>query len=203
MGSPKKNENKGFFGAITSSFSIFGSAMSRSVNGSVSIEFYITVMFVCVYKPWRWSFCVVNRCDLLFVFFGFKGWSLWIMICCVIESLSAITILILQVCSFLLNFILETWIILLLFLHKSINKSNMEIFWLSIHFMRNHVGYCWWLFDTFRFRLPSNEEVEVINPEGGKEDAEEEAQRGRWKDEVTNRMIQVSWYFSLNSSVFL
>lgn len=28
------------------------------------------------------------------------------------------------------------------------------------------------------------EGMEVINPEGGKEDAEEEAQRGRWKDEV-------------------
>jgi len=26
--------------------------------------------------------------------------------------------------------------------------------------------------------------VEVINPEGGKEDAEEEAERGRWKQEV-------------------
>lgn len=26
--------------------------------------------------------------------------------------------------------------------------------------------------------------MQVINPEGGKEDAEEEAQRGRWKDEV-------------------
>lgn len=35
----------------------------------------------------------------------------------------------------------------------------------------------------------SYEGVEVINPEGGKEDAEEEAQRGRWKDEVTNRLI--------------
>lgn len=38
----------------------------------------------------------------------------------------------------------------------------------------------------FRFRLQGNEGVEVINPEGGKEDAEEEAQKGRWKDEVTN-----------------
>lgn len=28
------------------------------------------------------------------------------------------------------------------------------------------------------------EGVEVINPEGGKDDAEEEAQRGRWKQEV-------------------
>lgn len=37
----------------------------------------------------------------------------------------------------------------------------------------------------FLFRL-QNEGVEVINPEGGKEDAEEEAQKGRWKDEVTN-----------------
>ena len=34
------------------------------------------------------------------------------------------------------------------------------------------------------FRLLGYEGVEVINPEGGKEDAEEEAQRGRWKQEV-------------------
>ncbi|GFP82320.1 oxysterol-binding protein-related protein 3c [Phtheirospermum japonicum] len=33
-------------------------------------------------------------------------------------------------------------------------------------------------------RMLGYEGVEVINPEGGKEDAEEEAQRGRWKDEV-------------------
>lgn len=33
-------------------------------------------------------------------------------------------------------------------------------------------------------RLLGYEGVEVINPEGGKEDAEEEAQRGRWKQEV-------------------
>jgi hypothetical protein len=68
MGSPKKNENKGFFAAMTSGFSMFGTAVSRSVNG-----------------------------------------------------------------------------------------------------------------------VQGNEGVEVINPEGGKEDAEEEAQKGRWKDEVTNR----------------
>lgn len=41
------------------------------------------------------------------------------------------------------------------------------------------------MLDKFYFRLLSYEGVEVINPEGGKEDAEEEAQRGRWKDEVT------------------
>ncbi|KAM1115572.1 hypothetical protein TB2_006099 [Malus domestica] len=37
------------------------------------------------------------------------------------------------------------------------------------------------------------EGVEVINPEGGKEDAEEEAQRGRWKQEERDsywRMMQ-------------
>jgi hypothetical protein len=39
----------------------------------------------------------------------------------------------------------------------------------------------------FIFSVQGNEGVEVINPEGGKEDAEEEAQKGRWKDEVTNR----------------
>lgn len=37
---------------------------------------------------------------------------------------------------------------------------------------------------TFGSRLLGYEGVEVINPEGGKEDAEEEAQRGRWKQEV-------------------
>lgn len=31
--------------------------------------------------------------------------------------------------------------------------------------------------------------MEVINPEGGKEDAEEEAQRGRWKQEVGSLVI--------------
>lgn len=33
-------------------------------------------------------------------------------------------------------------------------------------------------------RMLGYEGLEVINPEGGKEDAEEEAQRGRWKQEV-------------------
>lgn len=36
----------------------------------------------------------------------------------------------------------------------------------------------------FALRFLGYEGVEVINPEGGKEDAEEEAQRGRWKQEV-------------------
>lgn len=34
-------------------------------------------------------------------------------------------------------------------------------------------------------RLLGYEGVEVINPEGGKDDAEEEAVRGRWKQEVS------------------
>lgn len=34
------------------------------------------------------------------------------------------------------------------------------------------------------FCFVSRLSVEVINPEGGKEDSEEEAQRGRWKQEV-------------------
>lgn len=33
MGSPKKNENKGFFAAMTSGLSMFGNAMHRSING--------------------------------------------------------------------------------------------------------------------------------------------------------------------------
>lgn len=36
----------------------------------------------------------------------------------------------------------------------------------------------------FILRFLGYEGVEVINPEGGKEDAEEEAQKGRWKQEV-------------------
>lgn len=48
------------------------------------------------------------------------------------------------------------------------------------------------------FRLLAYEGVEVINPDGGKEDAEEEAQRGRWKDEVYYYL-----YFSLSFSVLL
>lgn len=37
---------------------------------------------------------------------------------------------------------------------------------------------------SFDSRFLGYEGVEVINPEGGKEDAEEEAHRGRWKPEV-------------------
>lgn len=38
--------------------------------------------------------------------------------------------------------------------------------------------------DCCSFRLLGYEGLEVINPEGGTEDAEAEAQRGRWKQEV-------------------
>ncbi|KAG4955592.1 hypothetical protein JHK85_041972 [Glycine max] len=38
MGSPKKNENKGFFAAMTSGISMFSSAMHRSVNGLLGYE---------------------------------------------------------------------------------------------------------------------------------------------------------------------
>lgn len=34
------------------------------------------------------------------------------------------------------------------------------------------------------FRMLDYEGLEVINPEGSTDDAEEEAQRGRWKQEV-------------------
>ena len=34
-------------------------------------------------------------------------------------------------------------------------------------------------------RMLGYEGMDVINPEGGKDDAEEEAQRGRWKQEVS------------------
>ncbi|KAE8732397.1 Oxysterol-binding protein-related protein 3C [Hibiscus syriacus] len=38
MGSPKKDENKGFFAAMTSGLSLFGNAMHRSVNGLLGYE---------------------------------------------------------------------------------------------------------------------------------------------------------------------
>lgn len=34
------------------------------------------------------------------------------------------------------------------------------------------------------YRILGYEGLEVVNPEGGTEDAEEEAKRGRWKKEV-------------------
>ena len=54
-----------------------------------------------------------------------------------------------------------------------------------------------WYSTPFGSRLLGYEGVEVINPEGGKEDAEEEAQRGRWKQEVL-----VFFFFFLNSCLF-
>ncbi|KAG4961362.1 hypothetical protein JHK87_037995 [Glycine soja] len=85
MGSPEKNENKGFFATMTSGFSMFSSAMHRSVNGSELSTPY-----------WQ---DLLERVPSRICFPGMLG----------------------------------------------------------------HEG------------------VEVINPEGSKEDAEEEAQRGRWK----------------------
>ncbi|KAE8656806.1 Oxysterol-binding protein-related protein 3C [Hibiscus syriacus] len=38
MGSPKKDQNKGFFSAMTSGLSLFGNAMHRSVNGLLGYE---------------------------------------------------------------------------------------------------------------------------------------------------------------------
>ncbi|GMP42564.1 hypothetical protein CsSME_00012265 [Camellia sinensis var. sinensis] len=41
------------------------------------------------------------------------------------------------------------------------------------------------------------EGMEVINPEGGKDDAEEEAQRGRWKQETPDKMrelVELTFY---------
>lgn len=48
------------------------------------------------------------------------------------------------------------------------------------------------------------EGLEVINPEGGTEDAEEEAQRGRWKQEVqyffplSFHYADASFYFAIS-----
>ena len=57
---------------------------------------------------------------------------------------------------------------------------------------------------SFDSRLLGYEGVEVINPDGGKEDAEEEAQRGRWKPEVhilpvyfVNVIFAVPTFFSI------
>lgn len=47
------------------------------------------------------------------------------------------------------------------------------------------------------FRLLGYEGLEVINPEGGTEDAEAEAERGRWKKEVlllSHYDAQLSYY---------
>nr|GEZ77177.1 hypothetical protein [Tanacetum cinerariifolium] len=41
-------------------------------------------------------------------------------------------------------------------------------------------------------RLLGYEGLEVINPEGGTEDAEVEAQRGRWKQEVCYHFVYLS-----------
>lgn len=62
--------------------------------------------------------------------------------------------------------------------------------WLRVSFICLESGSFVLFFSFFfnffilAFRLLGYEGVEVINPEGGKEDAEEEAQRGRWKQEV-------------------
>lgn len=57
----------------------------------------------------------------------------------------------------------------------------------------------------FFFSLLGYEGLEVINPEGGTEDAEVEAQRGRWKQEVTISLLSPSfschtlfWYLSMS-----
>lgn len=41
----------------------------------------------------------------------------------------------------------------------------------------------------FAFSLMGYEGLEVINPEGSTEDAEEEAGRGRWKQEVYDSVL--------------
>lgn len=56
-------------------------------------------------------------------------------------------------------------------------------------------------YDLF-FRLLAYEGVEVINPDGGKEDAEEEAQRGRWKDEVYYLLLLLRFFFLFLISTF-
>lgn len=46
-------------------------------------------------------------------------------------------------------------------------------------------------------RMLGYEGMEVINPEGGKDDAEEEAARGRWKQEVSCLSLFLLWLLSL------
>lgn len=48
-------------------------------------------------------------------------------------------------------------------------------------------------------RLLGYENLEVVNPEGGKDDAEEEAHRGRWKQEVC---VSIFLSFSARSAIF-
>lgn len=45
------------------------------------------------------------------------------------------------------------------------------------------------MFASNSSRLLGYEGLEVINPEGGKEDAEEEAHKGRWKQEVCQLLM--------------
>ncbi|KAH7550021.1 hypothetical protein JRO89_XS13G0121000 [Xanthoceras sorbifolium] len=103
MGSPEKEQSKGFFAAMTSGLSLFSNAMHRSVNGKV-------IMY---------------------------------------KSSGGL--------SFLLTFHIKS---LSFTFHEKIFINNLAA-----------------------SRLLGYEGVEVINPEGGQEDAEEEAQRGRWRQE--------------------
>lgn len=45
------------------------------------------------------------------------------------------------------------------------------------------------------FSLLGYEGLEVVNPEGSTEDAEDEARRGRWKQEVRSRLLYLLFYF--------
>jgi len=52
MGSPKKNQSKGLFAAMTSGLSMFGNAMHRSVNGYlhfIVILFNYNTIYIYIY----------------------------------------------------------------------------------------------------------------------------------------------------------
>ena len=55
---------------------------------------------------------------------------------------------------------------------------------------------------SFLYRLLGYEGVEVLNPDGGKDDAEEEAQKGRWKNEVCYLYL-VAFDFLVTFLIFL
>lgn len=57
--------------------------------------------------------------------------------------------------------------------------------------------FFYFLFLIFGFRLLGYEGVEVINPDGGKDDVDDEVQRGRWKPEVLNFVSFVFNFYSL------
>ena len=65
MSSPEKSQSKGFFSAMTSGFSMFGSAMQRSVNGYFYLFHASFCRLISVVVSWR------KNCFLVMLNFEF------------------------------------------------------------------------------------------------------------------------------------